>query len=131
MDGRGFLFEHVSIKFRRPADGLTRIIDDEIQPLEMLFQISTKPLHAWGMAHIESKDMQAMFPVLKVLLLRVSERGIHGESRCDDQCRASPQEFNACLVTDFDPSPRQECYAIFQVCGLGPFAEIKFGTCRA
>src|ERR1700722_986800 len=90
---RGTLaLDHVRVKLRWPPNGLTGIVNNEIEPLMLVKQTPAQRLDAGRAAHVQSKDFQAMSPFAEVRFLRVALGRIAREPRGDNQMRARPKK---------------------------------------
>ena len=120
-----FAFHHVRVKFRWSANGLARVVDDEIEPWQTLQQLSAQVLDAGRVAHVETEDFQAMSPLAEIRLLRVTARRIARKASGHDEPRTGAQKFETGLIADLHASTGEQRDAAIQVGQFGPFVEIE------
>src|SRR6267154_2896810 len=62
----GFAGHHVLVKFRRTADGLAGVVDDEIEAVLRDQHVVTERIDARRMAKVEAKNFEAVTPILEI-----------------------------------------------------------------
>ena len=115
--------EHVPVEVGRTAHGLTRVVNDEVEPVAVRTEVLAERLDARGVAQIEAEDLQPVAPLLEVGLGRVPCRGIAREAGRHDQLSTGAQKLDPRLVADLDATAREERDAPPQVSHLRPLAE--------
>src|SRR6188474_3362437 len=87
----GLLLHHVLIEIRRAPDSLACIVDDEVQSLPGLKQMTAESLDTWRVPQIETKNFETVAPGRKVRFCCVSRCGIPGEARCNNEMSSGTQ----------------------------------------
>ena len=130
--GRRLLeLEHVPVEVRRPAHGLARVVDDEVEPVARLVQVPAELLDARRVTQIEAEDLEPIAPVVEVGLLRVPGRRVPRKPRRHDQRGSGSQQLDPGLVADLHPSAREQRDAAAEVGGLGPLGVVEVAAREA
>ena len=129
--GRLLRSEQVAIEARRPAHGLARVVEDEVEPRERAAEVAGEGLDAGCVAQIEAVHLQAVTPVSEVGLACVASRRVARETRGHDQLRARAQEHDAGLVADLDARSGDQRDATGKVCRLRTLGEVEVTAAAA
>ena len=89
-----------------------------------------KRLHTRCVAQIQTKNFQAVPPLLEIRLGGVAHGGIARETGGDDKLRPGAQQFDAGLVTDLHAAAGEQRHAPTQVGGFSALEKIQFRTRR-
>ena len=97
------------VEVGRTADGLTRVVDDEVQPLLRCQHLLAKRFHARRVPQVESVDLEPVGPVAEVVLPRVAHGRIAGKACRDDEARAGAKQLDPGLVPDLHTPTSEQC----------------------
>jgi hypothetical protein len=122
---------HVLIEVRRAPHRLARVVDDEIQPVARLQQVTAKRLDARRVAQVQPEDLQAMSPLIEIRLGCVAGGGVAREPGGDDELRPGTEELDAGLVAYLHPATSKQRHATVQVRRFGALAKIQPRAGRA
>src|SRR5258708_6063494 len=125
---RRFRLTHVLVEVGRPPDGLTRVVDDEVQPLFRRQQLPAERLDARRVAKIEAVDLESVGPLAEIMLASIAGRRIAWKARGDDETCASTKKLDPGLIPDFHAAAGEQCNAATQVRELGALREILVGA---
>ena len=128
---RRFLGDQVRVELGRAADGLARVVDDEVEARAGGDDLSAERLDARRVAQVETEDLEAPAPVGEVGFQRVACGSIARKTRGDDQVRAGAQELESGLVSNLHAAARQQCDASPQIRQLRSCSEVHLSTGRA
>jgi hypothetical protein len=98
--------EQVRVERGRPADGLARVVDQDVEPGERALEVAREDLDGGGVPQVQAVDVQAVLPVREVALARVALRGVVGEARGGDHRSTGAEHLEGGLEADLDPRPR-------------------------
>ena len=129
-DGSCLGGHHVCVEVRWPPNGLTRIVDDEVEALARGEHLAAERLDARRVSKVQTEDLQPFSPLLEIGLLRVPLRRITRKPRRHDQTRASSKQLQAGLIADLHAPAGQEGRAPAEVRQLGSFAKVEGGALR-
>jgi hypothetical protein len=104
----GLTGEERGIEARRPAHGLGRVVQEDVETILRLHQVPREQLHAGGVAQVEAVDLEARSPGLEVFLSRVASGGVVGETRGGDDAGPGAQELQGGLEADLHARSRHE-----------------------
>ena len=65
---RAFRVEHVPIELGRPANGLARVVDDEVEPVVRRAHVLAEALDARRVPQVEPEDLQSVTPLVEIRL---------------------------------------------------------------
>ena len=103
-----FCRHHVRVEVGWTPDGLTGVVDDEVEALARGDEVAAERLHGGRVAQVEPEDFEPVTPVAEVGLLRVARRGVPREPCGDDEVRAGAEELQAGLVADLDAAAGEQ-----------------------
>ena len=118
-------FHHVAIEVGRPAHGLARVVDDEVEARAGGEQLAAERLDARRVAQIEAEDLEAMSPLAEVGLAGVPLRRVARKPRRDDDVRAGAQQLERGLIADLDAAAGDQRDTSAQIGQLGALAEVE------
>src|SRR5258706_14475502 len=116
------------VEIGRAADSLAGVVDNEIQSLLRRQPFLAERFDARRMPEIEAVDLEAVGPLIEIVLASVASRRVARKSRRDDQAGAGAKELDARLIADFHASTGQQGNATTQVRELSAFREILIGA---
>ena len=122
---------HVLVEVGRTTDRLTRVVDDEVEPVARGEQLVTERLDARRVPQIETEDLETITPLGEVGLLRVARSGVAREARRHNESRACAQELESRLVADLDAPTGEQRHAAAQVGELRSLHEVDLRASRA
>ena len=126
----GLELHHVPVEVRRPAHGLARVVDDEVEPVARLVQMPAELLDARRVPQVEAEDLEPVAPDVEVGLLRVPGRRVPRKPRRHDQRGPGPQQLDPGLVADLHPPAREQRDPAGEVGGLGPLGVVEVAARR-
>ena len=121
----------MAIELGRPAHGLARVVDDEVEAVARLVQVLAEGLDARRVPQVEPEDLEAIAPLREVRLLRVARGRVAREAGRHDQLGARTQQLDAGLVADLHAPARQQGHAAREVGGLAALAIVEVAALRA
>ena len=119
------------VEVRRPAHGLARVVDDEVEPVARLVQVPAELLDARRVPQVEAEDLEPVAPDVEVGLLRVPGRRVPRKPRRHDQRGPGPQQLDPGLVADLHPTAREQRDPAGELGGLGPLAVVEVAARQA
>src|SRR5258706_15398050 len=102
------------VEIRRPPDSLTRVVDDEVQPLFRRQQLLAERLDARRVAKIEAGDLEAVGPLGEIVLASIAGSRIAGKARGNDDTRAGARDLDAGLIPALHAAACEQCSAASQ-----------------
>ena len=101
---RGFRFARQKMlkESRRPAHGLTGVVENVIEPRQTLIEKACEALDAGRMPQVEPVNLQALAEAGEIRLLRVSRGRVHRKPCRHDHVRTGSQQFERSLESDLD-----------------------------
>ena len=127
----GLPFHHVRVKCRRPAHGLARVVDDEIEAAPGLQHLAAERLDTRRVPQVEPEDFETIAPLAKVGLARVSRCRVSGKTGRDDEVRARPKQLETGLVADLHAPARYQRHPAAKIGELGALGKIQLRAGRA
>ena len=112
---RGCLGRHIrlreckmAVELGRAADGLRRIVDEDVEPWKHTQKVGRKELDRRGMPKVEAIELKTVTPLVEVRLTRVTPGSVRGEAcGADDSC-ACTQKLERHVVPDLDAGAGDE-----------------------
>ena len=111
------LGQQVRVVAHRPAHGLARVVDDDVQPRQRLVEHRAERLEAPHVAQVDGVHVQPLLPNLKVVLRGVPPVRVRGEARGGQQRGAGSEELEPYFEADLDPGAGQKRNLAGQVRG--------------
>src|SRR5689334_3588821 len=121
----------MTIEARGPPDGLTRIVNEEVETLFGAIEMPRERFDTRRMAEIDSVDLEAIAEALEVRLARVAKRGVTRKARAHDDPRTRAKKENRRLVADLHARAADECHATAEIRALGALAVVEVAALGA
>src|SRR5438552_3251291 len=96
------------VECRRTTHRLTRIVDDEVEPVSRLEELGAKRFDARRVSEIETEDLHAMAPLFEIRFARIAGRRVARKASRDDETRAGAKKLEPCLVSDLYASAGEQ-----------------------
>ncbi len=117
--------EHVPVELGWPAHRLAGVVHDVVEACVASVDVLAERLDAGRVPQVEPVHLQPVDPVPGVGLLGVAAGGIPGKPGGDDQGGAGPEQLDAGLVADLDPSAGEQRHLAREVGGFGALGEVE------
>ncbi len=125
-----FIFKKMRIKLGGTPDCLSRIVNENVEPVFGFLNMPRKNFHARRVAEIHPKDLKPVAPAREILLLRIAERCVRGKPRKGDHPGSSAEHHERCLVPDLHAGAGDECGLSVEIRRLKPFGIIELCAFR-
>jgi len=123
--GGGFSRDHVAVEGGWTPHRLAGVVDDEVEPLPTVGEVSTERIDTRGVAQVEAEHLEVVAPVGEVRFARVPARAVAGKPSGDDQLRPGAQQLDPRLITDLDATAGEERYAAAKVSDFASLGEVE------
>ena len=131
VEGGNLAVHHVAVEVRRTAHGLTRVVDDVVEPVACRQHVPAERLDAGGVAQVEAEHFEPVTPLGEVGLCRITRRCVTRKAGGDDERGTAPQQLDPRLVPDLHAPAGQERHPAGEVRELAAFRVVELGTLGA